>query len=85
MTNILRILFLGIAIGALFAALLAQDERKRLRAALAAAEKTASERAILPDDLDERIARSKQVLAQSRWEDDAIGRLPNSWREDNDE
>lgn len=84
MKNILRILLMGIAIGAFIGTLLAQAERKRLQAELNLAWKTANERAILPDDIDERIERSKQMLARSRWEDDAIGRLPNSWHEEDD-
>jgi hypothetical protein len=85
MKTVLRILFIGISIGAFVAALLAQAERKRLQAELALAWKTANERAILPDDLDARIERSKKLLERSRWEDEALGHLPGSWNEEDDD
>jgi hypothetical protein len=85
MKTVLRILFIGAAIGAFVTARLAQAERKRLKTELALAWKTANERAILPDDLDARIERSKKMLNRARWEDEALGRLPGSWNEEDDD
>ncbi len=80
MKSILRAFVVGAAVGSVLIALWSQAERRRLQMALTDAEKRLSESAVLPPDMDARIERGKKLLARSRWEDDAIGRLPGSWK-----
>jgi hypothetical protein len=80
MNNILRVLLIGIGIGAAIVALLAQAERKRLQSALADAELRLSKSAILPDHAADFV-RETQALA---WERAALG-IPSDETLEDDE